>query len=269
MSKIFLLLGLLLSQLVLLADVKDKWKIDIGAMLVTDFETEVLLTPKNLPLGVRINTKDQLGMENETGVFRFDGYYRFTNTHSIDISYYSVRSDGQRVINQDILWDDNNISAGASINSHFNMDVYKVNYGYSFYHNDKVELTLTTGLHITSIDVGLGASGVVDGNNTETYSSASSATIPLPVVGFKGQYTIIKKRLFVNYNSDYFFLDYDNFKGTFISTTIGIEYRFFDHVGVALGYNSNKIYLKADDDDNTLELKNNLSGVLLYFTYIY
>jgi len=269
MKKSLFLIGLLLAHLTLSAQVEDKWKINAGAMFVTNFETEMQLTPKNLPLGVRINTKDQLGMKNETGVFRFDAYYRFTDTNSVDMTYFSVRSDGQRVINQDIQWQDNNISAGASINSHFNMDVLKINYGYSFYHNDKVELTLTAGLHITAIDVGLGASGVVDGNSTDTYSTAAAATLPLPVFGFMGEYTVIKNRLFVNYKSDYFFLEYDGFRGTLVSSSLGIEYRFVDHVGVGLGYNSNQIYLKADNGDNKLEITNTLTGALLYFTYIY
>ena len=268
MNKYILSLILLMTTS-LFADVQDKWKVNMGAMFVTNFETEMQLTPKNLPLGVRINTKDQLGMKNETGVFRVDGYYRFNDTHSIDFAYFSVRSDGQRVIDKDLQWGENNISAGASLNSHFNMNIYKVNYGYSFYHNDDVELTLTAGLHITSLDLGLGASGIVDGNATNNYTSSSAATLPLPVVGFKGEYTIIKNRLFVNYKSDYFFLDYDDVKGTLISSALNLEYRFVDHVGVGLGYNSNRIYLKADDGDKKLEVTNNLTGALLYFTYVY
>jgi len=269
MKKSLFLIGLFLTHLTLFAQVKDKWKINAGAMFVTNFETEMQLTPKNIPIGVRINTKDQLGMKNETGVFRFDTYYRFTDTHSIDMTYFSVRSDGERVINTDIKWQGNNISAGANIYSHFNMDVLKINYGYSFYHNDKVELTLTAGLHITAIDVGLGASGVVDGNSTDTYSTAAAATLPLPVFGFMGEYTIIKNRLFVNYKTDYFFLEYDGFRGTLVSSSIGFEYHFVDHVGIGLGYNSNQIYLKTDNGDNKLEITNTLTGALLYFTYIY
>ncbi len=268
MNKLLVLL-LLMAAVTLQADVEDKWKINAGAMFVTNFETEMQITPKNVPVSARINTKDQLGMNSDTSVFRLDGYYRFNNTHSMDFSYFSVRSDGKRNINRDIHWNDNTISAGASINSHFNMDVYKLNYDYSFYHNDKVELTLTAGLHITGIDLGLGASGTVDGNATDSYSSSSAATLPLPVFGFKGEYTIINKTLFVNYKSDYFFLDYEGFKGRLVSSSVALEYRFVNHVGVGLGYNSNNIYLKADDGDTKLEVSNNLTGALLYFTYIY
>jgi len=268
MTKILLLSFLLLSTS-LSAKVQDKWKINAGAMFVTNFETEMRLTPNGAPVGVRINTKDQLGMENDTGVFRLDGYYRLTDIHSIDFSFFSIRSNGGRVINQDIEWDEGDISAGAKITSHFNMNVYKVNYGYSFYHNEKVELTLTTGLHITTLDVGLGATGTVNNTPTNAYSSSASATIPLPVVGFKGEYTIIKDSLFVNYKADYFVLNYDGFTGSLISTALNVEYRFVEHVGVGLGFNSNKIYLEAKDDDKTLDIINELSGVLLYFTYVY
>ena len=267
--KKLLLVTLLLLTASLSAEVSDKWKINLGGMFVTNFETEMRLTPKNAPVGVRINTKDQLGMKSETGVFRLDGYYRFNDTHSLDFSYFSVRSDGARSINKDINWSGDTISAGAQITSHFNMDVYKINYGYSFYHNEKVELALTAGLHITTIDIGLGASGTVNGTPTNTYSSSASTTVPLPVIGFKGEYTLINKRLFVTYKTDYFFMQYDNFNGSLLSSALNLEYRFVEHVGVGFGYNANKIFLKADDGDKKLEVTNDLSGALVYFTYIY
>lgn len=269
MKNLLLLLTLTLLSGTLQADVEDKFKINVGTMFVTNFETEVQLTPKNAPLSARVNTKDQLGMNNDTNVLRLDGYYRFNNTHSVDFSYFSVRSNGEKTTNRDLTWDGNIISAGASIDSHFNMDTYKVNYDYSFYHNDKVELALTVGFHITAIDLGLGASGTVDGNITDSYSSSSAATLPLPVFGFKGEYTIIDKKLFASYKSDYFFLDYDGFRGTLISSALNLEYRFLENVGMGLGYNSNNIYLKADDGDKKLEVTNTLSGALLYLTYIY
>ena len=268
MKKLLLVSLLLLSSLAS-AEVTDKWKINAGAMFVTNFETEMRLTPKNAPIGVRINTKDQLGLKNETGVFRLDGYYRFTDVHSIDFSFFSVRSDGSKSIDTDIEWNGDTISAGAKINSYFNMDVYKINYGYSFYHNEKVELALTAGLHITSLDVGLAASGTVNGTPTNTYSDGASATAPLPVVGFKGEYTIIDKRLFINYKTDYFFMKYENFNGSLISSALNLEYRFVDNVGIGIGYNANKIFLKADDGDKKLEIDNTLSGALVYFTYVY
>jgi len=260
MNTKILLIALLFVGVSLSAEVKDKWKINMGSMFVTNFETDMQLTPKNLPITARINTKDQLGMESDTNVFRLDGYYRFNDTHSIDFSYFSVKSEGEKDLTAAIKWDGKDYIVGTTIKSYFDMDIYKVNYGYSFYHNEKVELMLTAGLHITTVDLGLGA---------QSQSSSSGATIPLPVVGFKGQYTIIDKRLFVEYKSDYFALQYDDIKGTLLSTALNVEYRFVDHVGVGLGYNVNKIFVSADDGDKKFEVENTLSGVMLYLTYIY
>jgi len=149
-----LLVSLLFVGASLSAEVKDKWKINMGSMFVTSFETEMQLSSKNAPFAARIDTEDHLNMKNDTNVFRLDGYYRFNDTHSINFSYFSVKSNGsQSISGEHILWDGRVISAGASIKSYFDMDVYKVNYGYSFYHNEKVELMLTAGLHITTMGI--------------------------------------------------------------------------------------------------------------------
>ncbi|EDZ62932.1 hypothetical protein SMGD1_1759 [Sulfurimonas gotlandica GD1] len=269
MNKINLLLLLLLLGVSLSADVKDKWKINIGTMFVTDFETDMQLSPKNIPLALRINTKDQLDMKTDTNVFRLDGYYRFTDSHSIDFTYFSVKSNGYKSINEDIIWDNKTISAGARIDSFFNMDIYKLNYGYSFYHNEKVELLVSAGLHITTLDIGIAAQGTIDGVSSQAYSSSGGATLPLPVFGFKGEYTIIDKKLFVNYKADYLFIEFDDYKGSLVTSALGFEYRFMENVGVGIGYNINKIIIEADDGAKKFEVENTLSGAMLYFTYIY
>ena len=248
------------------AEVKDKFKISLGVMNVINFETEMQIAPKDAPVGVRINTKDQLHMQNDTNVLRLDGYYRFNNTHSIDFSYFSVNSNG--TTSDAITWDGNDI-VSANINSFFNMDIYKLNYIYSFYHNDKVELALTVGLHITAVELGIFAYGTVNGIDDSTYKSDTSLTVPLPVLGFKGEYTIIDKRLFVNYKADYFYLAFDDYKGALVTTALNIEYHFIDNFGVGLGYNVNTMRIEANGNNARVDVTNTLSGFMLYASYIY
>ena len=257
-----LLLGTLLS-----AEVEDTFKIKLGAMFVTNFETEMQMASNRFPINATINTNDTLGLESDTNVFRLDGYYRFTDVHSIDFSYFSVNSSGSKVANKDFEWNGQPVNAGVTVNSYFNMDIYKLNYGYSFYHNEKVELMVSAGLHVTSIELGLQASA----NNLHPtpIDASTSSTIPLPVLGFKGEYTIIDKKLFVEYKSDYFALKYDNVKGNLISTALNVEYRIIDSVGLGLGYNVNRIHVEGDDGEKKFEVSNNLSGFVLNLSYIY
>jgi len=156
------------------------------------------------------------------------------------------------------------------------MDVYKVDYAYSFYRNKDVELALSAGLHITTVDFGieLGAKGsLVDGKPiANPYTEGASVTAPLPVVGFKGCYHI-NKNWFVDYKADYLYLKLDidgtYYDGSLISTQLNLEYSFMENYGVGVGYNSNEIQLKVDDDVKRIDFVNTLSGVLLYLSYTY
>ena len=263
MQKIVLLL--LVFVAILQAEVQDKFKISFGLMHVINYETEMQIAPKDAPIGARLNTKDHLNMKNDTNVFRLSGYYRFNSEDSIDFSYFSVNSHG--VTSGDVTWDGNEI-ASASLHSYFNMDIYKVNYNYSFYHNDKVELALAVGLHVTSVDLGIDAYGVVNGHPGEYYNSATKLTLPLPVVGFKGEYRI-NKELFVEYKTDYLYLEFDGYKGALLTSTFNLEYRFIEDFGVGVGYNVNKIRVEGNGDNARVDVLNTLSGVVLFFSYIY
>lgn len=263
---------LTLCSATLFADIEEKFKINLGAMYVTDFETEMQIGPSNKVLSATVNTNDQLGMKYDTNVFRIDGSYRFNEIHSVDFSYFTVKSSGNKVITQEISdWGENNdtIGAGADVNSYFNMDIYKLNYAYSFYHNKDVELGLSIGLHITNLDLGLSASGEINGVSSQALVSSTKLLAPLPVVGFRGEYTIIEKRLFAQYKADYFYLQFDDFAGSFISTTLNLEYRFLENYGVGLGYNANRLEIEADNGTVGVNVKNSLNGVIAYFTYIY
>jgi len=249
--------------------VKEKWKINVGTMYVGKFETELQWNRKGFPVGAKINTKDQLGLENETAVFRLDGYYRFTDTHKIEFSYFGVNSDSHKNLDAQINIGKHVISAGASFSSYFDMKVYKLNYAYSFYHNDKVELALVAGLHVTTIDVGYKAYGFIDGLASTSASDGASITAPLPVVGFEGQYSIIPKKLFINYEANYFYLTFDDYAGAITSTSLKMEYRFYENYGLGIGYNINNIAVEKDDGKTKIDIDNRLSGAIIYISYTY
>ncbi len=263
-----LLIGALVTTAIF-AEAQDKFKISLGGMYVTNFETEMQMGRSNGFLNARINTKDQLEMQTDTNVFRLDGYYRFTNKHSLDFSYFSVNSSGHKSLIADIQWDENVINADAVVDSYFNMDIYKLNYVYSFYHNKDVELALTAGVHVTSIDLGLDASGTINSVPSQKLITGSKVTLPLPVFGFKGEYTILDKTLFAQYKVNYFFLNIDDYKGSLVTSDLNLEYRFLENYGVGIGYESNNLALEANDGDKKIDITNNLSGVMFYVSYVY
>jgi len=253
----------------LFAEVEDKWKLSVGAMKVLNFETDMQMAKKGVPLGATINTKDQLGLDSDTVVFRLDGYYRFNQKHSVEASYFSVKSDAHRTNSNEIEWNDNIIASGSTIDSHFNMDILNVNYGYSFYHNDDIELMLTAGLHITRVDLGLFAQGTINGNAGEATSLAGDVTAPLPIVGFKGEFTILPNELFIGYKTNIFYLAFGDYQGSLISSNLNLEYRATEHIGLGLGLDATDIYVKSDNGENKIEAENKLVGLMLFVSYVY
>lgn len=271
MYKKILLISALFISAHLSAEVQDKFKINLGGMLVTDFTTNVQWKRDNQILRDPIELDRDLGVDHETASFRLDGYYRFNDKHSIDFAYYGVRSNGTKRLERDIEWEDGtDIAVGADVNTYFNMDIYKLSYGYSFYHDDDLELLGSAGFHITEMDLGLNAVGTInDGEGREAFKSGESVTAPLPVFGFRGEYRLFDNALYATFKAEYLYIAYEDYTGDVISANIGLEYRFLENYGVGIGYSHNEINFKDESDDQQLKIKNTLSGAMAYLTYIY
>ena len=271
MKKTFLLFLFLTAPL--LAQNIQKWRFDLGIMKTTKFETEMQLTNKHLPLGVRINTNDQLGMRYDTTVFRFDGEYRFNTKHSVAFSYYSINSNGFKTITQDIEWDEHTIKGGAQVKTFFDVDIYKFSYRYSFYNNSDIKLMLTVGVHAMQIDLGLDARGDIQDTNgtivqSDYYKSSSSFTLPLPVFGFGGTYVIVPNIWYARYCAEYFLLDLGDYEGYFIRNMLQLEYR-YKRYDIGVSYEASDIYAQTLDGEKKISIQNRLSGFLISGSYTF
>ena len=148
------------------------------------------------------------------------------------------------------------------------IDTFKLLYTYSFYHNEKVELGLSLGLHVTDIDFGLGAS-IGPGGNDYTLTIAP----PLPVVGARIEYMILPEWS-VQYNFDLLYLATDvelpnmsnveGIEGYLFDSSLGTEYRLFKNFG--LGAALNLSVLKFDFIEHAVDvgLENRVLGFVGY-----
>lgn len=243
----------------------DKFKIAFGGYSLSRYESTLSLTEKNLGVGASIDPQSTLGMTNERTVFRLDGHYRFTNEHALTYSWYSISSLGNKSIEEEFDWVDNNgdpitIPIGANVDSTLDYDIYKVGYLWSFYHTDKVELSAGAGFHITRIAVGLRA----DSTNPPGLEARDvSTSLPLPVFSFGLTYYVSPKfQWYVK--SEFFALKFDRYDGTYTDSTLGMEYRVFKNVGLGLGFGNNSLKLIEETDDYKFTFDNRITGVLVY-----
>jgi len=216
-------------------------------------------------IGGVLNLQDLFNLDTNQFSFRLDSSYRFNDNHAVELSFYRIINNGYTDKGVHFTWGDKEIIASGELSSHFNTDIYKVNYLYSFYHSNKVEMKLTAGIHITTIDLGFEGKFTDKENPDDTKESSKeiSTLAPLPVVGYRMQYAITPAWV-VNFGIDYFYLSFSGFSGGMSDLLLGIDYHIFKNFGIGVSVNSTKLHFKMIDDDMTYNLVHSTVGALFY-----
>lgn len=269
------LLGLFLvlaSTLLGAEELPDTLQLRLGAYLLADQETELRADTRKGVSGV-VNLQELLDMETTQQVFRVNGYYRFAPNHRVEAAWYSIDNSSYKTLESDFSWvdregNDINITAGTTLSSRFDTEIYKVNYTYAFYRSDKVELGLGAGLHITKIDIGFNGNVDVNGTTEPINAQSVSTTAPLPVVGFRLHYKILPE-LSVEYATDLFLIAFENVEGGLHDTVLTLDYRFSRFVGAGIGFNRTEMLLISDEGDYDLRVSHDVSGGLAYISFHY
>jgi putative salt-induced outer membrane protein YdiY len=122
----------------------------------------------------------------------------------------------------------------------------------------KIDFGLGIGLYVAPIKFRI----------SSTRSAAveeASVTAPLPFLGVRLDYAITPK-LFIKQSVDFFYMEYNQFKGRLLDAKIGIEYNIWKHFGLGLAYNF--FYMDVESDGETVDWKGSInfgfSGLMLY-----
>lgn len=253
----------------------DKYYIRVGGFYPLSTKTQIR-ADTNFVLSATIDTESTLGQTPQTVSPRIEGYWRYHPKHSIGFAVYQVNQNGSKTLEQDIRWDDELLfKAGTYTESFLDLSILKIDYTYSFYRSDKVELGLSGGLHATNIKAGIKGRAEIydsDGNLTpgsgDFVNETASVLAPLPVVGFKLNYNFTPKTRLM-YKADIFALRVDSYRGSLQDMSLLLEYQPWKHVGFGGGFNVITLEAEAKYDDGTLSLYNRVFGGQLYLTLHY
>lgn len=235
----------------------DTFMLRLGGYSIQNANTVMRLDAANAPIGAYIDFHDTLGGDTRTTVFRADGLYRFNEHHAIAFSWYDIKFTGSRSLSKDIVWGGVTYPVNSQVDTQLKFDVYKLNYQYSVFHDEKAELGASFGFHVMHVFAGIDAIGI-----NESHSEA--ATAPLPVWGLYADYNFTP-RLSAYYNYQFFFINYeDKFKGGLQDFIFGLEYRLFRNVAVGAAYNRFALNADIKRDLSTLKINTNWNGGMLY-----
>ena len=237
----------------------DRFMLRLGGYHARNANTIVRLDANNLPVGTYVDFHETLGGDTSTTVFRADALYRFNDHHALGLAWYGLKFTGVRSLSKDIVWGDVTYPVSTVVDSKIKFDIYKLNYQYSVYHNEKVELGALIGFHVMRTFAGISASEINE-------AQSQAVTAPLPVWGIFADYKFTP-RFSVYYNYQVFFIDYqDKARGGMQDTLFGLEYRLFRHVALGAAYNRFSLNLELKGDNSTLNIDTGWNGGMLYTT---
>ena len=180
---------------------------------------------------------------------------RLAERWRLEFEYSSLHRDAAWSINRTLTWGDRTFTVGTAVASEFNSDVFRFSGGYSFVKNNVAELGVALGLHATDFSLSLGAAGIG--------TQRSDLIAPLPTIGLYGAYAITP-RWMLSGRADYFSFNVDNYSGSLVNFTAGVDYRFTRSLGVGLGYRHVEYELSATRSRFTGDINYRFSGPLLY-----
>jgi len=239
---IFLIFALLCQPVYAADDYSGPWErfsITLGAFLPS-LDSDLRLGSSALGSGIDVNLEEALGFDTTTTVFRVGALYRIGDKrrHRIAINYFDIRRGGEKTLEQDLP--DYDFLAGDVVTSFLNLKIFKLDYGYSFFMDDRMNLALTAGLYVMPFETGLKVEGVGD--------ERADFTAPLPVFGLNFDFAITPKWILLN-SFEVFYLEYQDFKGSILDTSLSIEYHPWTHWAFGLGVDAFQLGIEADGED--------------------
>jgi hypothetical protein len=236
-----------------------RFQINVGAFFVTSVQTTAAVAKSQGPIdvGTLIDFNQDLSVSDRETVGRIDGFYRFTKRSRIDFSYWDIKRHGTATAPFDIEFGNIFIPAGTPlVDSSIDQKTYKVDYGFSFYNEPKIEVGVSAGLHWTSASIGLSAPPI---NTSETVSGP----IPLPVIGLYLRYNITRRWRLVA-KSELFALSYQNWSGSLSDILATVEQQTWKRAGFGFGLNRISFNLKGASDTLRGSFENTVMGYEAY-----
>ena len=238
----------------------ETFMIRLASYSVDNADTQIAVANSNSGFGAGYSFNRDLGGDDSVTIPRLDMHYRFNERHRIEFSNFSFKRDGRKVLEIDVDLEDLTFNVGETLVTDIEYELFKIGYAYTFFHSDRVELSVGAGLNVTSYDFDYALS---DGSRGDS----ADATGPLPMFGFRMSY-LINPNWSLHYVSESFYIEIDDaYDGSFTNNEIDIQYRFAESFVLGAGITRFSTDLTADDSNWKGKIVDSHRGILVYAGY--
>jgi hypothetical protein len=237
-----------------------RFRLSLGGYLPTTSTTIRVDDPDGVN-GTKLDAEDDLGLRERETLPWLDMRVRLSRRNLIDFTYYDLSRSGTQTLQGEIVFEGETYPVSTEVDSFFDTKIARIAYGYSFLKDNKRELGLLAGLHVTQIKVGIN-------ETTGGQSSRAEGTAPLPTLGIQGSVELPKRWRFRGWGQ-LFALDFEDFKGSLVNVTATVEHDTFKHVGFGFGWSYFGFDLEADSSDLDGEFEYNFGGPNFYMNIMF
>ena len=197
--------------------------------------------------GIRVNgslpgPSDPIDLEGDLQASRSDQSvslnfgWRFGEKWQFEGQYFASSGDREASLKEDVEWRDFVFRAGTGVKAGQDFSLIRAFFARRFESNDKHEFGVGAGLHL--LEFGAFIQGtVITGDGTTTFRRETvKAVAPLPNIGAWYMHSISPKWA-LKTRVDWFGASFDDYDGTLINASIGLNYQAFEYFGVGLNYN--------------------------------
>lgn len=233
---------------------QDRFSIQIGAY-APQADTTAFLNSSTLARGTSISFEDDLNLTDRKTVPAILGSWRIAERWRLEGEYFTLHRSGARAIGRTINWGDNTYNVGTTVSSQFDSDISRLSVGYSFIKDNQKEIGAVLGLHMTDFAATLSAAGV--GART------GDGLAPLPTIGVYGAYAFTPRWL-LSGRLDYFSMEYNQYDGSLLNFSVGVDYRFTRNFGFGLAYRHVDYDVTATKTNFNGGMNYKFSGPMIY-----
>ncbi len=239
----------------------------VGAFFVSSVDSSLAVFSQDLPLGARIDLSKDLGVRESVVIPRISFAYRFSRKHMINFGWYDLDQEASRTLSRTIPIFGEEFEIGTTVTSRFKTEIYKLQYNWLFHSDDKITLGLGMGFFVGDITAGIRQTPFITPNprGIEPTTVGGSVTAPLPVVGGRLGYNVTPKLSFLA-TADWFFINYDRYRGLLADLQAFAFHRTFKHVGFGGGINLQTTNAEFDDEGFLWEFEDSFIGVTAVLT---
>jgi hypothetical protein len=236
-----------------------------------------LLTSSNVRIGtnvlgggIDVDVEEALNVDATQSSYKLGALYRIgeSRRHRVSLSYFDLNRSGSVIIEEEIEIGDPPVvlPIGARVKTSYDLGILKTDYGYSFFMDERFNLSVSGGLFVVPIKLAVENQGTGEASKTDI-------TAPLPVFGVGLDFAISPK-WFIKQNLELFFLELGDFKGGILDTSLEVEWRAWENWGFAASIESLRLAVKSQSESEDIpgidfigDIKLSYIGMALYARY--